>query len=107
MPDGRRVPDVGMTSSITAGRDAYAQRLREWPAFLDPPLYRQGSTAILAIAIAAGAFFDLSVRSGIVGVAGALTVVFASAALISSRRLRNPYAIALAAAAPLFGVWLA
>jgi len=58
-------------------------------------------------ALVGGAAVDLALRSGVVGVGGALAVLVAAVALVASRRITNPHAIALAAAAPVFGVWLA
>jgi hypothetical protein len=95
-----------MTSSVAAGRDVYARRLRDWPVFLDPPLARPSGAWLVAGALAAGALFDLGIRSGIAGVGGAIAVAFVTAMLIGSR-VRNPQAVALAASAPLFAVWLA
>lgn len=77
-----------------------------WARFLEAPLAQRSGTDVLIASVAVGVTFDLAVRSGGVGVAGALCIVTIAAALISTRRIRNPQAVALVAAAPLFGVWL-
>jgi hypothetical protein len=91
-------------------------------AQVDEPSYREGvlSTlrpdlavvrpadwrALLATAIA-GVGFDLAIRSGGAGVAGATLAAFTAAALLLAGSLRNPQAVVMAITAPVFGVWVA
>ncbi|HKF00550.1 MAG TPA: DUF4173 domain-containing protein [Actinomycetes bacterium] len=69
---------------------------------LEPP----GPWTLAGVAAAAVAT-DLAVRSGVAGVAGALLVAVAAAALLAGARPANRQAWLLAACAPLFGAWLA
>ncbi|MPZ88856.1 MAG: DUF4173 domain-containing protein [Nitriliruptorales bacterium] len=62
---------------------------------------------VVLVSLLGGVVFDLAVRSGIVGVGGALAVVIMAAGLVVAGRPANRQAWALSAAAPLFGVWLA
>lgn len=68
---------------------------------------RPADRAVMASALVGGVVIDLALRSGVVGLAGALSVIVAAAILLGSTRLVNPQAKALAAAAPVFGMWLA
>ncbi len=77
-----------------------------WPRYLDPQLVKPRDTVALVEAIAVALTFDLAVRSGIVGVGGAVAIVVACVGLMTSARLRNRLSVVLIAAAPLFGVWL-
>jgi hypothetical protein len=78
----------------------------DWPRYLGPQLakprdaFALGSAAVVALA------FDLAVRSGLVGVGGALAIVVASGALAASGRIRNRQSVVLLAATPLFAIWL-
>jgi hypothetical protein len=78
----------------------------EWPRYLDAPLERVRTPFVTVAAVAIAASFDLAVRSGLVGVAGALCIALAAALIIASGRLRNRQSYVLVAAAPLFGMWL-
>jgi hypothetical protein len=62
---------------------------------------------VLAGVAAAAVATDLAVRSGVAGLAGALLVAVAAAALLASGRLHTRSARLATAAAPLFGAWLA
>jgi Domain of unknown function (DUF4173) len=62
---------------------------------------------VLAGVAAAAVATDLAVRSGVAGLAGALLVAVAAAALLASGRLHTRSARLATAAAPVFGVWLA
>jgi hypothetical protein len=53
-----------------------------------------------------GVLFDLAVRSGVAGLAGALVFLGASVALLTSGRVRQAEARAVVALAPVFGLWL-
>jgi hypothetical protein len=77
-----------------------------WPSYLDPGLIAPRDGRVVAACVAVALCFDLAIRSGLVVLAGFLTIVVACVGLMASGRLRNPQAIVLVAAAPLFGVWL-
>jgi hypothetical protein len=62
---------------------------------------------VLVGVAAAAVATDLAVRSGVAGLAGALLVAVAAAALLASGRLHTRSARLATAAAPLFGAWLA
>jgi hypothetical protein len=62
---------------------------------------------VLAGVAAAAVATDLALRSGVAGLAGALLVAVAAAALLASGRLHTRSALLATAAAPVFGVWLA
>jgi Domain of unknown function (DUF4153) len=62
---------------------------------------------VLVGVAAAAVATDLALRSGVAGLAGALLVAVAAAALLASGRLHTRSARLATAAAPLFGVWLA
>jgi hypothetical protein len=62
---------------------------------------------VLVGVAAAAAATDLALRSGAVGLGGALLVAVAAAMLLASGRLRTRSARLATAAATLFGVWLA
>jgi Domain of unknown function (DUF4173) len=62
---------------------------------------------VLVGVAAAAVATDLALRSGVAGLAGALLVAVASAALLASGRLHTRSARLATAAAPLFGAWLA
>jgi hypothetical protein len=62
---------------------------------------------VLVGVAAAAVATDLAVRSGVAGLAGALLVAVAAAALLASGRLHTRSARLAIAAAPVFGVWLA
>jgi hypothetical protein len=78
----------------------------EWPRFLDPPVEKSRTPLVVLLCVAVGLCFDLAMRSGVRGVGGALCIALASAALLVSNRVRNPQAMILIGAAPIFGVWL-
>lgn len=77
------------------------------PDWLRIDLVQPISAALVLVAVGIGLLGDLAVRSGVVGVAGALLVAATSAALLASGRLRTKQSKVLVALAPLFGVWLA
>jgi hypothetical protein len=62
---------------------------------------------VLVGVAAAAVATDLALRSGVAGLAGALLVAVAAAALLASGRLHTRSAWLATAAAPLFGAWLA
>jgi hypothetical protein len=62
---------------------------------------------VLVGVAAAAVATDLVLRSGVAGLAGALLVAVAAAALLASGRLHTRSARLATAAAPLFGAWLA
>lgn len=64
------------------------------------------TTRLLVVALTVGAGVDLALRSGVVGLAGSLTVLLATVALLASGRLRSTESRVLAALAPVFGTWL-
>ena len=85
-----------------------------WPiAPVEPPPWIRVDLAspitggLVLLAVGIGLVGDLAVRSGLVGLAGALLVVATSAALLVSGRLRTRQSMVLVALAPLFGGWLA
>ena len=61
---------------------------------------------VLIGVVVAGEAMDLAVRAGGDGAAGTLLVAIVAGAMLAGGRIRNPQAVALVAAAPLFGVWL-
>jgi hypothetical protein len=73
----------------------------------DRTVIAKATPRVLVVSLVAGAVFDLAVRSGIAGVGGALAVLIAAAGLVVTSRPANRQAWSVAAAAPLFGVWLA
>jgi hypothetical protein len=77
------------------------------PAWLRIELVRPISLAVVLAAIGVGVLGDLAVRSGLVGLGGALVVLATSAALLASGRLRTRQSRLLVALAPVFGCWLA
>lgn len=74
---------------------------------MDLSVKRPADLRVVGLALVGGVAVDLALQAGVVGVAGALSVAVASVTLLVSGRLANPQARALAALAPLFGVWLA
>lgn len=78
-----------------------------WSSYLDAPLSKPGTRRAILLALLAGVAFDIGLRSGIAGVGGALAVLIASAALLTSGRITSTHGRIIVAAAPLFGVWLA
>ena len=62
--------------------------------------------ALVAVAVG-GVALDLAVRAGGVGVGTVVLIVLISLGLLAAGQLRNPQARALAAVAPLFGMWFA
>ncbi|MGH9188630.1 MAG: DUF4153 domain-containing protein [Acidimicrobiales bacterium] len=95
-----------MTASSMAGRAGVVDWLRPLQD-LDLSGDRPADGRVLVAAALGGVVVDFALRSGVVGVAGALAVLVAAAGLVGSGRVANPQARALAATAPLFGVWLA
>lgn len=77
------------------------------PPWLKIDLTTPVSAVLVLVAIGIGLLGDLAVRSGLVGVGGALLVVATSAALLASGRLRTGQSRLLVGLAPVFGVWLA
>jgi hypothetical protein len=77
-----------------------------WPRYLDAPIAKPRDTFALTASAVVALAFDLAIRSGLVGVGGALAIAVACGALAASGRLRNRQAVVLVAAAPLFGIWL-
>jgi hypothetical protein len=77
------------------------------PPWLRIDLVRPITLGLALVALGIGVLGDLAVRSGLVGLAGALLVVATSAALLASGRLATRQARLLVALAALFGVWLA
>jgi hypothetical protein len=69
-------------------------------------LVRPRTAAVAATAAVAGVATDLALRNGPPTVSGAILVFVAAAGLLVAARPSNRQAIALIAAAPLFGVWL-
>ncbi len=65
------------------------------------------SLRVLLVSLLGGIVFDLAVRSGIAGAGGVLAVLVLTGGLLVAGRPANRQAWALAATAPLFGVWLA
>jgi len=74
---------------------------------LDLHVRRKADAKTVATALAVGALFDLALRSGVTGLGGALTIAAAALALVATGRAATPQARALAAAAALFGGFLA
>lgn len=79
----------------------------ELPPWLRIDLVRPVTVTALLVALGIGVLGDLALRSGLVGLAGALLVLATSAALLACRWLRTRQARLLVALAPLFGGWLA
>jgi two-component system sensor histidine kinase BaeS len=77
------------------------------PPWLRIDLVRPVTAWSVLLSVGIGLLGDLAVRSGVVGLAGALLVLATSAALLASRRLRTRQARLLVALAPLFGIWFA
>lgn len=78
-----------------------------WLRFLDAPLVTGPTADVVVASLVVGASFDIAVRSGVAGVGGALCISVTCVGMLVTRRIRNPQAIALVCAAPLFGMWLA
>ena len=78
----------------------------DWPRYLSPKLVKERTWLVVVAAVAIGMAFDLAIRSQIIGVAGAMSMIAAAGFLLVSGRLRNPQAYAIAALAPLFAMWL-
>lgn len=77
-----------------------------WAVYLDPLLAKPRDTfALIACSVVAVAF-DGAIRSGLVGVGGAVAIAAACVALGASGRLRTRESIVLVASAPLFAIWL-
>lgn len=68
---------------------------------------RPASWDVVVSAALAGLVLDLVYREGPATIAGAALVAVAAGALLISRRVTNPQAIALVLAAPVFGGWFA
>ena len=75
-------------------------------SWLDLTVEEPPGSATLVAAVAVGLATDLAIRSGVVGLGGVVAVVVATAALAAAGRACNPQALALAALAPAFGMWL-
>lgn len=69
-------------------------------------LVRQRTAAVAGAAAVAGVATDLALRHGPPTISGAVLVAVAAAGLLVAARPVNRQAVALIAAAPLFGVWL-
>lgn len=95
-----------MTAPTVAGRAGGVDWLGPFDQ-LELSVDRPADGRVLVAAALGGVVVDFALRSGVIGVAGALAVVVAAAGLVGSGRLANPQARALAALAPLFGMWLA
>ena len=75
-----------------------------WPDVL--PVERADHRVLVAVGVAAVAT-DLALRSGLMGLAGALLTAIVAAGVLGSGRVTNRRAWPLLLAAPLFGVWFA
>lgn len=71
------------------------------------PVVRPITGRLLACTLAVGCLGDLALRSGIVGLGGALLVAATAVVLLASGRITNTHGLALVAAAPVFGMWIA
>jgi hypothetical protein len=69
-------------------------------------LVRPRTAVVVGAAAAAGVATDFALRHGPPTLAGAILVAVTAVGLLVAARPTNPQAIALIAAAPLFGVWL-
>jgi hypothetical protein len=69
-------------------------------------LVRPRTAAVAGAAAFAGIATDLALRHGPPTISGAILVFVAAVGLLIAARPSNPQAIALIAAAPVFGVWL-
>jgi hypothetical protein len=67
------------------------------------PPDRRVAVAVIATALVA----DLAWQAGFASLAGAALIVTAATALYATRRLANPQAVAITAAAGVFGMWFA
>jgi uncharacterized protein DUF4153 len=74
---------------------------------LDLSLVTPADWRALAIAGSSAVAVDLAVRSGVVGVAGAVAVAVAAEGMLASGRISNRQARVLVLLAPVFGIWLA
>lgn len=77
-----------------------------WPRYLDAPIAKPRDALVLLACTAVALTFNLAIRSGLVGVGGAVAIAVACVALAASGRLRTRQAIVLVASAPLFAIWL-
>ena len=78
---------------------------RARPAWLG--VGRPADWRVLVAAAVAGVLTDIALRGGGAGVGGALLIAALAAGLLGAGRLRTRQAWLLAAAAPVFGIWLA
>jgi hypothetical protein len=74
---------------------------------LELDLDRPARPGVLLAAVAGGLAIDLAVRSGVVGIGGALSVVVACMVMLSATEVTNPQARWMVVLAPAFGMWLA
>jgi hypothetical protein len=114
LPHGRLDPENAEGGMTRTGSDERLTQARsqpswfgaDWGRYLGPPLAKPRDLFALAAAIAVSIAFDLAVRSGVVGVAGAVAIALASTLLAATGRVRNRQAMVLLAVAPVFGIWL-
>jgi hypothetical protein len=97
---------LGAMQSTTVQARTADQALLALPGVQETIVDPADGRVLAGVAVAAVAT-DLAVRSGVAGLAGALLVAVAAAALLASGRLHTWSARLATAAAPVFGVWLA
>jgi len=76
-------------------------------SLLELGVERPADRRAVVATLAAAAMTDLAVRSGVAVIAGAVLVALVAAALVASRRVVNPQALALLGTAVAFGACLA
>jgi hypothetical protein len=86
-----------------AWSDVQATRLRQRALAVRRPADR----TVLVLALIGAVATDIALRAGLDGLAGALLVAVVAGCLLASRRVTNPQAMVLAAAAVIFGAFLA
>ena len=98
-----------MTSLIGSGSGPAGTVTPPPPALalaIDLDVDRPADARIVVLCVAIGLAADLAVRSGVVGLAGALLPIAAAAALWATRAAHRRSAMVALAGVPLFAIWL-
>jgi hypothetical protein len=99
-------PTIGRATGMTGGGGLFSAGAEQVLEGLGASVTRPADRRVLAAIAASAVFFDLAVRSGLLGVAGALTVLTWAVAFLATGRVTNPQARFLVALSPVFGSWL-
>lgn len=94
---------TGTTNDAADAAEVARPGDRGWP---DLSAVRPPDGRVLAVVAVAAVAFDLAMRSGLGGLAGALLGVLLAGGMLVSGRIENPRAVPLIVAAGLFTVWL-